>query len=370
MTRIIRIVNLARGPFLFLACLLLLPISAVAADRQIVSGPYSLSVRAGGEHNSEALGIDARLDYLTKMINLHLQGTYDWLNAGRGLGEIDNQKYGVAAALSHTYPGVANAYVGTAFSREMDENFGHAYLGGKVKVTDYALLSAAYGLGFGGVKEIRKVTSRFVGAEAVDWLKAGVILANSQGGKANVYYTLTDPGDLNISGVEGELSYPVLDFLTAGVRGNADLSSKTDVWRNWSGFAFLTYAFGDQKGNPIDVALEKNNPVAMPVVLKKSLVAAAPAPGGPLAISPTNPSAVGCSSTPGVTFTASGGTPPYTWSTNDTPTNLTVLSGGTQATWLDSADNFCTSGGPVVNVTVQDSVGAKATATINVLTAG
>jgi len=251
MLRLIRKVNTARGLFLFLACLLLLPLAAAAADRQIVSGPYSLNFRAGSENNSEALGVDARLDYLTKMINLHLQGTYDWLNDDRGVGQIDDQKYGAALALSHTFPGKANAYVGTAFMRQMGENFGHAYVGGKVKVADYALLSAAYGFGFGNVKEIRKVTSRFVGAEAVDWLKAGVILANSQGWKANAYYTLTDPGDMAISGVEGEISYPVLDFLTAGVRGNADLTTKTDVWRNWSGFAFLTYAFGDQKGNPI-----------------------------------------------------------------------------------------------------------------------
>lgn len=361
MVNIPRYVRSLRCTFPLLAFLLLLPLTSVAADRQIVSGPYSLSVRAGSENNSEALGFDARLDYLSKMINLHLLGTYDWLNAGRGLGEIDNQRYGAALALSHTYPGKANAYVGTAFVRQMGENFGHAYVGGKVKVADYALLSAAYGFGFGNVKEIKKVTSRFVGAEAVDWLKAGVILANSQGWKANAYFTITDPGDLNISGVEGELSYPVLDFLTAGVRGNADLTTKTDVWRNWSGFAFLTYAFGDQKGNPIDVALEKNNPLVLPVIVQKKLQTAS---SSTLAISPTNyPSASGCSA-PGVGFTASGGAQPYTWSTSDSPSNLTA--GGTTATWRDTSDNFCTSQG-TVTVTVTDSLGANATATINVV---
>lgn len=347
-----------RSTFLFLAFLLLPPLTTVAADRQIVSGPYSFSVRAGGENNSESLGFDARVDYLTKMINLHLLGTYDLMNASRGLGEIDNQKYGAALALSHTFAGTANAYAGTAFVRELGENFGHAYVGGKLKVADYALLSAAYGFGFGNVKEIRKVTSRFVGAEAVNWLKAGMILANSQGGKANIYYTLTDPGDLNISGIEGEISYPFLDFLTAGVRGNVDMTTKTDVWKNWSSFAFLTYAFGNQKGNPIDVALEKNNPLVMPVILKKNIASAST-----LAISPTNPVASGCGG-PGVIFTASGGTPPYAWTTNDSLTNLTVLS-ATQAEWQDSADNFCSTGG-TVTVTVTDSLGANATATIDV----
>ena len=83
-----------------------------------------------------------------------------------------------------------------------------------------------------------------------------------------------------------------------------------------------------------------------------------------IAISPTNPTAVGCS-TDTVTFTASGGTQPYSWSTSEGgSTNLTVIN-ATQARWFDSSDNFCGSGG-TVTITVTDSTGASASATINV----
>jgi len=268
--RISRSATSALCVFLILACLALLPLTASAADRQIVSGPYSLSVRGGSENNSAALGFDGRVDYLTRLVNLHLLGTFDLLEPTRGLGEIDQQRYGAALALSHTFPAKANIYAGTAFVNQMGENFGHAYLGGKLKVADFALLSAAYGFGFGNVKQISKASS-LVGAEAVDWLEAGVVLASSQGLKLNAYYTLTDPGDLNFSGVAGEISYPIYDDLTLGVRGNADLNPDTGYWRNWSLFGFLTLAMGNQKGSPIDVALEKNNPLKLPVVLNKNI---------------------------------------------------------------------------------------------------
>ncbi len=84
----------------------------------------------------------------------------------------------------------------------------------------------------------------------------------------------------------------------------------------------------------------------------------------PLEISPPNPSATGCSTTT-VTFTASGGTPPYAWSTNDTASSDLVVIGATQATWEDNADDFCGTGGSI-SVTVTDSVGATATAVIAV----
>lgn len=83
-----------------------------------------------------------------------------------------------------------------------------------------------------------------------------------------------------------------------------------------------------------------------------------------LAISPTNPTAVGCS-VDTVTFTASGGTAPYTWSTSEGgTTNLTVTS-ATTAQWNDGSDNFCGPSG-TVTITVTDSVGATAPATITV----
>lgn len=84
----------------------------------------------------------------------------------------------------------------------------------------------------------------------------------------------------------------------------------------------------------------------------------------PLAISPTAPTATGCS-VDTVTFTASGGTPPYTWSTTDTSSNDLTVTTATQATWKDNADNFCGVDGSV-GVTVKDTVDASATATITV----
>jgi len=88
--------------------------------------------------------------------------------------------------------------------------------------------------------------------------------------------------------------------------------------------------------------------------------------GGALAISPTMPTAKGCS-TDVVTFTASGGTPPYTWTTSQNSVDLPMTT-GTSVTWEDNADDFCGKAG-TATVTVTDSVNATATATITV-TAG
>ncbi len=250
--------------FLTLLTVFMLPLISWADPngRQIVSGPYSLSVRGGAENSSAALGFDGRVDYLNELLNIHLFGTFDWLSAGSGEGAIDNKRYGAGFALSHTFAKQANIYAGTSMSREMGENFGHAYLGGKVKVTDFALLSASYGFGFGPERSVINpdAPTTYVGAEAKDWFKTGVVLVEGHGLKANAYYVLTDPGNLQSSGVEGELSYPILDNLTIGINGSRDLTSKGNLDRNWRSFAFVTYAFGSQKGSPIDVALDKNQP--------------------------------------------------------------------------------------------------------------
>jgi hypothetical protein len=107
-------------------------------------------------------------------------------------------------------------------------------LGGKWKLNDFAILSGAYGFGFGNEKTLRKNGVPVYLAESADWFKAGVVLADSSGWKANAYYILTDPGDLQISGVEGEVSYPVLDFLTVGVNGTRDLTVISATQAEWT----------------------------------------------------------------------------------------------------------------------------------------
>lgn len=83
-----------------------------------------------------------------------------------------------------------------------------------------------------------------------------------------------------------------------------------------------------------------------------------------LAISPTVATAAGCSRDT-VVFTASGGAPPYAWSSSEAnSTNLTVTS-PTTASWKDGNDNFCSHGG-TVTITVTDSSGATASATLTV----
>jgi hypothetical protein len=323
-----------------------------------------LSIRGGGQSDSGSLGFDARADHLNPFLNLHLFGTYDLLDAGAGIGKINNQRYGAGLALSHTFPGMANIFAGSAFVNELGENFGHAYLGGEIKVTDYALISGSYGFGVGNEKRINLSGTQYILAESADWTKLGVVLVAQNGMKTNLYYYLTDPGNQNISGIEGELSYPLTESVTMGIKGSSDLTRKTGLDKNWTSYFFLTYAFGGQKGRYIDVALDNNSPVAYPMIIRRHKSASSSTSPSALAVSPANPSAIGCS-TDTVMFTASGGTPPYSWSTSEGgTTNLTVTS-ATQAQWFDGSDNFCGSGG-TVTITVKDSVGAATLATITV----
>ena len=354
------------GVLLYLSLILsvlMLPVIVNAGSGDIISGPYSLTIRGGGQNDSASMGIDVRADYLNPLLNLHLFGTYDQLDGGSSIGEVKNNRYGAGLAISHTYLGKANAFIGTSFINELDETFGHAYVGGKLKVSDNALISASYGVGFGDEKKIIRNSSWLFLAEAADWLKLGGVLVANNGLKANLYYYLTGPGDENISGVDGEISYPVTDSIIIGLRGSADLTDKEDIDKNWQSYLFLTYSFGTQKGSRIDVALDKNNPVEYPKIIRKNKARTVAAAVSTLAISPTSADAFGCSSDT-VTFTASGGTPPYSWSSDGSSSNLTVIS-STQAEWFDSSDDFCSSGG-TVTVTLTDSAGNSVTATINV----
>lgn len=348
--------------FLAAAILFALPLSVSAQERQINGGPYSLTLHGGALNDSGGVGMDLRADFLNPVLNVHIFGTYDLLDASSPIGEVDTQRYGAGVALSHTYQRKANIFAGTSFINELGEYFGHAYLGGKLKVSDTALITGSYGFSLGNEKTISKAGSEFTSAESVNWGKVGVTLVKPTGLKANLNYYLTDPGGQNISGIGGALSYPATENVTVGVRGGADLTSKGHIDKNWNGNVFLTYSFGGVSGSPIEVALNTNSPVEYPVVLRTQAVSVA---ASSLSLDQSSASAFGCSypfSGGTVTFTASGGVQPYSWSS--TVPGLVQIN-ATQAEWSDSSDNFCSSSG-TVTVTVTDADGYSASGIINV----
>ncbi|OGW24032.1 MAG: hypothetical protein A2X59_09910 [Nitrospirae bacterium GWC2_42_7] len=237
----------------------------VFCQDEVVSGPFSLTILGGAQNDSLFGGVEGRVDYLNPVLNVHVSGFYNGLDASRGMGRIDNQRYGAGVAVSHTYPGKANAFLGTAFVNELGRNLAHVYAGGKYKMTDNLLLSGAYGKGFGGEREYEK-DDTVINYEASDWLKFGVVFVPMNNLKANFYVYDNSPFEKNIYGLEGEVSYNLNDSVAVGVRGMSDLASKSELDKNWTAAAFVTYSFGGQKGKLIDVALEKNNPIAYPRV--------------------------------------------------------------------------------------------------------
>ncbi len=358
--------------FLFFTLMLLVhPRPAASGSGEVVSGPYSLTIRGGSYSDSATFGGDARADFINPFLNTHLFGTYDQMDASSGLGLVDTQRYGAGFALSHTYQGKANLFLGTSFINELNKYFGHAYIGGKVKVLDNALLSASYGQGIGPYMHITKNLTRFITAKSVNWLKAGAVYVAPGGIKTNLYYYLTDPGGVNISGLEGKLSYPVAEAITVGIIGSGDLTEETNVDRHWSAQAFATYAFGSQTGAPIDVALDTNNPVAYPMVIypppDKTPAGTPPTVTCAITISPTS-ATIGACSEESATFTAIGGVAPYFWST-DSPssTDLTPFgySNSATAVWHGFNRNYCEDD-PTHTVTVVDDNGCSATATVKV----
>lgn len=345
---------------LLLALLLVSPLSGWGGDdRQLSSGPISLSVRGGAVNDSAALGFDGRMDYLNRYLNLHLFGTIDLLDSGRGEGRISNTRYGGGIALSHTYAKMVNVYVGTSLLREMDKNFGHIYLGGKVKLTEYALLSASYGFGFDKARVTESFASSYLTAEAVDWMKLGGTLVSGQGLKANAYYHLTDPAGQRISGIDGEISYAVLGNLSIGVNGSYDITERANQSRNWRSALFVTYAFGGQTGSPINIALDKNNPIEYPQVIRK--VVAVPTPqtptpsGPPLSIFQSDSSVGigGCGTTYNVNLKVLGGVGPFVWTTNFGSTPVSPTTGVFTTLNINSIPGFC-GGNLTINITVTD----------------
>ena len=92
--------------------ILSIPKVAESEGRLINSGPYSITLRGGANSDSAALGLDAGANFLDPVLNFHLFGTYDVLNASNGIGEVDNQRFGAGFAFSKTYPDKANVFVG------------------------------------------------------------------------------------------------------------------------------------------------------------------------------------------------------------------------------------------------------------------
>lgn len=344
--------------FLFIvictAMLLFMPGPAASEDRQLVSGPYSLSLHGGALDDTGVIGADGRLDFLNPKLNVHVFGTYDLVDAGSGIGKVNAQRYGAGLALSHTYSRKANVFVGTAIMNELNEYFGQVYLGGKVKVSDTTLLSASYGFAVGPERQIGQQT-RFLKGRAMDWGKVGAVYVRPSGFKTNLYSYLTDPGGENIAGLEGEVSYPFTDSITAGVNGSVDLTEKSNVNRDWKSLAFVTYAFGAQKGAPIDVALDKNSPISYPRIKRTTGTRRAAVSGTPLTVTPATATANGwlCGGNVPVVFTASGGAGPYTWSSSEGGTTNLYNITGTTADWIEMVHTF--SGQFTVTITATDS---------------
>ena len=340
------------------------PSSVSAQERQINGGPYSLTVRGGAQGDSGSLGLDLRADYINPLLNLHLFGTYDLIDASTPIGAVDSQRYGAGLAVSHTYDRKANVYAGTSMINELGEYFGHVYVGGKIKASDTMLVTGSYGLGISNQKAITKALAKFTTAEAANWARVGFTLVEPTGLKASLNYYITDPTGFNISGLDGSLSYPATDALTVGVSGGADIGSENNIDRNWNGYVFMTYSFGSRVGSPFEVARDRNSPVVYPIVLR-TVVASSASAASTLALSQSATSIFGCSYpyTGGtVTFTASGGSAPYNWSSS--LPGLTVIN-STQAEWTDSGDNFCSSVGSVT-VTVMDYDGAYTSGSVSV----
>ena len=203
--------------------LLCRPGQAVSGNHPATSGPHSLFVHNSAANDPATLNANGWVDLNNPVLNVQLFDTYGIINASHGIKLIENQRYRVALALADTSPRKSNAFFETDFLNEISESVAHIYASRKIPVSQTMLLS-------------------------VDWDRLGAIYMAPTGFKTTLYYYLSDLGGDNISGFEGEVSYPVTDSVRIGIKGTADLSQRSAFDRNWKSFAFLTYAFGSQKG--------------------------------------------------------------------------------------------------------------------------
>ncbi|GEM_PF-3397853 len=335
---------------------------AVAENGDISDSPWNFSLKAGGQDGSSSLGFEFRYDTIHPGMNFHIFGRYDALEDNRGLGAIDDRKYGGGLAFSKTLPDKANYFLGGSFLGEGDESFSQVYLGGKWKLSDSALLAGSYGFGLGDEKELLRTSTLSYTGEAVDWLRVGGEWFLRGGEEIDFHYRLTDPGGENIHGIDGQLTQVVRGTILLGLRGDVDLTEKDGVGRNWSGFFFVAFQPGSGRTGRVRLGINRNDVVSYPRILRRVRATAPSAP--PLVLTPPSATVVGYTGDT-VLFTVSGGVPPYTWSNGGDGGALTVLN-ATQAVWDEDYD-FCDITG-TATVTVTDSEGNSVTVIIDIPT--
>lgn len=191
------------------------PGAAAAGSGKLANSPYPLTPGATKSPNTSSAA-----SFLSPVLDVQFFVTGNTPDASGALS--DNPRFGAGLDLPHGYPGKADIFGGTDFLNELSESLAIIYNSRNIRVTKTMLVS-------------------------VDWGKLGMVYATPERFKAALYYYVSDPGSDNISGFEGEVSYPVGNSLRVGLTGRGDLSKRSDFDRDWKGFAFMTYAFDSQK---------------------------------------------------------------------------------------------------------------------------
>lgn len=203
--------------------LLLRPGPAASEGLQTTGSANSLSLNDGAADGPAAIGPDNKAGPFSPVLNVRFFGAYDITGAYHRLALIDNQRYWARFSLTRTPPAKPDVFFETDFMNELSEYITGIYANRNLKLSEAMLIS-------------------------VDWGRLGAAYVTPAGLKTTLYYYFSVPRGENISGFEGEVSYPVTDSVRLGVKGRAGLSKDSDQDRDWKSFAFVTYAFGSQKG--------------------------------------------------------------------------------------------------------------------------